>query len=155
MKFLAQIENKNIIIAISLILLLSLSCFIPIAISKTYTAMPDRDTGTIVGVSPTLIGLDQEVIINIMTYPAPSGPTYFAQDMVGGLLGGFSNISVTLTHPDGTKETFMPIDESLAHADLPVPGQQQLWAPAILLQARCNRHLLNYSKFPRQNIHHR
>jgi len=54
----------------------------------TNTAMPDRDTGTVVGVSPTLVGLTQEVLINIMTYPAPSGPTYYAQSLVKDILGG-------------------------------------------------------------------
>ncbi len=118
--------NKKQISAILTILLLSSLALVISASAKTYTAMPDRDTGTVVGASPKLIGLGQEVIINIMTYPAPSGPTDFAQDMVGGLTGGFSNISVTITHPDGTPETFMPIDSSLAQAGINIPGQQQI-----------------------------
>ena len=118
--------NKTKITTIALILVLAFPVIAFVASAKTYTAMPDRETGTVVGASPTLIGLGQTVLINIMTYPAPSGPTYFAQDMVGGLLGGFSNTSVTITHPDGFKETFMPIDNSLEHAGLRVPGQQQI-----------------------------
>jgi hypothetical protein len=125
-KILGNIDKKNAIYAISIILLLAMSLFCIIASAKTYTVMPDRETGTVVGASPQLTGLGQDVLINIMTYPAPSGPTYFAQDMVGGLLGGFSNTSVTITHPDGTKESFMPIDTSLEHAGLSVPGQQQI-----------------------------
>ncbi len=95
---------KKEMTAIILVLSITLPTFALIASAKTYTAMPDRETGTVVGASPQLVGLGQEVLINIMTYPAPSGPTYFAQDMVGGLTGGFSNISVSITHPDGNKE---------------------------------------------------
>ena len=91
-----------------------------------YTKMPDRPTATEVAASPTLIGLGQEVLINIMTYPAPSGPTYEAQSLVPDLTGGFSNISLTITHPDGTKETFMPIDETLEQVGIRIPGQQQI-----------------------------
>jgi hypothetical protein len=117
---------KTKISTITLILVLALPTFALVALAKTYTAMPDRETGTVVGASPQLVGLGQDVLINIMTYPAPSGPTYFAQDMVGGLTGGFSNISVTITHPDDSKETLMPIDTSLEHAGLRIPGQQQI-----------------------------
>ena len=40
-----------------------------------YTAVPDRDTLTVVGVSPTHLGIGQKAIIYIMTYPAPAGPS--------------------------------------------------------------------------------
>ncbi|HLN45881.1 MAG TPA: PQQ-binding-like beta-propeller repeat protein [Candidatus Sulfotelmatobacter sp.] len=91
-----------------------------------YTKMPDRDTQTEVGASPTLVGLGQSVIINIMTYPGPNGPTYEAQSLVPGLTGGFGNISVTITRPDGTKDTFMPIDMTLAQIGVQIPGQAQI-----------------------------
>ncbi|MGD6810779.1 MAG: PQQ-binding-like beta-propeller repeat protein [Candidatus Bathyarchaeia archaeon] len=91
-----------------------------------YIQMPDRVTKTEVAVTPTLVGLGQEVLINIMTYPAPNGPTYEAQSLVPGLTGGFSNITITITHPDGTKETFMPIDETLEQCGISIPGQAQI-----------------------------
>jgi outer membrane protein assembly factor BamB len=91
-----------------------------------YTKMPDRDTYTEVGVSPKIVGLGQEATINIMTYPGPSGPTYEAQSLVHGLLGGFSDISVTVTKPNGQTETFMPIDETLQRAGIEVPGQAEI-----------------------------
>lgn len=122
-------ENKRYSsIGIALIFLLALSSMTIFASSATaaYTKMPDRPTYTEVGISPTLIGLDQEAVINIMTYPGPSGPTYDAQSLVGGLTGGYSNISITITHPDGTKETFMPIDNTLEHAGISIPGQAQI-----------------------------
>jgi hypothetical protein len=118
------------ILAISVILILAISAavtLIPGVLAQTgYTKMPDRPTHTEVGVSPTLVGLGQEVLINIMTYPAPNGPTYEAQSLVPGLTGGFSNISITITHPDGTKETFMPIDETLAQCGINIPGKAQI-----------------------------
>jgi outer membrane protein assembly factor BamB len=91
-----------------------------------YTKMPDRDTYTEVGVSPKIVGLGQDALINIMTYPGPSGPTYEAQSLVEGLLGGFSNISITVTKPNGQTETFMPIDETLERAGIVVPGQAEI-----------------------------
>ena len=81
--------EKTKLSAITLILLLSVSAMItimPAALAKTYTAVPDRDTGTVVGISPTHVGKGQQVIINIITYPAPAGPTYYAQDVAAGLL---------------------------------------------------------------------
>jgi outer membrane protein assembly factor BamB len=110
-----------------LLILLATSCTATVSVSAAdYIKMPDRATKTEVAVSPTLIGLGQEVLINIMTYPAPNGPTYEAQSLVPGLTGGFSNISITITHPDGTKETFKPIDETLAHAGISIPGKAEI-----------------------------
>jgi hypothetical protein len=107
--------------------MLTTSCIVTLTVSAAdYIKMPDRATKTEVGVSPTLIGLGQEVLINIMTYPAPNGPTYEAQSLVPGLTGGFSNISITITHPDGTKETFKPIDETLARAGISIPGKAEI-----------------------------
>jgi outer membrane protein assembly factor BamB len=121
--------TKTKIFAIALITVLAISTaalFVPPAFGKEYTQMPDRATYTEVGISPAVIGLGQETTINIMTYPGPSGPTYDAQSLVDGLVGGFSNISITVVKPDGTKETFMPIDETLAQAGIEVPGQAEI-----------------------------
>jgi outer membrane protein assembly factor BamB len=120
--------NKNKFLAIALTLLLAIPMLLATipATSAQYTAMPDRATQTEVAASPHVIGITQQVLINIMTYPGPSGPTYEAQNMVGGLTGGFSNISVTITAPDGTKETFMPIDMTLAQCGISIPGQAQI-----------------------------
>jgi outer membrane protein assembly factor BamB len=88
--------------------------------------MPDRPTWTDIGVSPDLVGVGQPILINIMTYPGPSGPTYEAQSLVAETTGGFSDISITILHPDGYEETFMPIDETLARIGIEVPGQAQI-----------------------------
>jgi hypothetical protein len=116
-------ENKNKTIAITCILLMTLSALFVIAPSaKAYSVFDfPRATGTFVGVSPQHIGLTQQVLINIMVYPAPSGPTWYAQDLAY-YLQGFNNVSCTITAPDGTKSTFMPIDFTLDHAGITIPG---------------------------------
>ena len=93
-------RTKVLQIFATLVLLSSLMA-IPTAFSQTalpgYTAVPDRDTLTVVGVSPTHLGIGQKAIIYIMTYPAPTGPTNYAQDVAGSLTGGLRNIEMTLT----------------------------------------------------------
>jgi outer membrane protein assembly factor BamB len=66
------------------------------------------------------------VLINIFTYPGPAGPTYYAQDVTAGLLGGLNNTSVTIKKPDGTSSTFMPIDVTLQQVGISIPGQAQI-----------------------------
>ncbi|HJW65246.1 MAG TPA: PQQ-binding-like beta-propeller repeat protein [Candidatus Bathyarchaeia archaeon] len=118
--------NKVKTSAVAFVALLALSAVMTILPAfAQYTAVPDRETGTVVGASPTLIGLGQKTLINIMTYPAPSGPTLYAQDLVTKF-GGWQGISVTITKPDGTKDTFMPIDTSLEQIGIEVPGQGQI-----------------------------
>jgi hypothetical protein len=111
--------HKPRIIAIAIILLLSLSSIAAVALATPAqypnTTMPARQTFTAVAASPSLVGLNQQVLINILTYPAPAGPTYYAQNLVG-LQAGFENISCSITSPDGTKNTFMPVDIAIQHA---------------------------------------
>ena len=110
--------NKSVISAVAIILLLSLSSFAFVfatPIQYPNTTMPPRATQCAVGASPTLIGLSQQVLVNILVYPAPSGPTYYAQNLVG-LQEGFANISCTITSPDGTSNTFMPVDYTIQHS---------------------------------------
>jgi len=112
---------------IALILLLVVSALVVIVpTTSAYTAVPDRDTATAVGISPTLVGKGQQVIINIMTYPAPAGPTYYAQDVTAGLLGGLNNIWVSIKKPDGTTDTYQPVDVTLEAAGIEIPGQAQI-----------------------------
>jgi hypothetical protein len=128
LKNLANTNSKTKISAIAFILLLAASALLSIMPESfaQYTKMPDRDTATEVAASPTLMGLGQEVLINIMTYPAPNGPTYEAQSLVPLLNAGFGGISITITHPDGTQETFMPIDETLAAVGIVEPGRGEI-----------------------------
>ena len=122
-----SLKNRNKISAIAFIALMVLPlAFVASAFAKTYTAMPPRATTTAVGVSPTLVRLGQQVFINILTYPAPSGPTYYAQNLVGVYPSAFTNISCTITMPDGTQSTFMPVDMSLANIGVNIPGAAQV-----------------------------
>ncbi len=118
--------HKAIAIFLTVIMATSVLFFIQPIVSAQYTSMPDRDTDTNVGVTPTLIGLGQEVTINVFVYPAPSGPTYEGQHLVDQYNGGFANVSVTITHPDGTAESFKPIDITLASVGINEPGRTQI-----------------------------
>lgn len=123
-----RLLDKKRLLTIAFVVLLAASSVMTFDLTAAadYIIMPDRPTITAVGVSPPLIGLGQTVLINIMTYPAPNGPTYEAQSLVPGLTGGFSNISITITKPDGSKETFLPIDETLEHAGISIPGKAEI-----------------------------
>ena len=118
-------RSKTKTSAVAIIALLTLSAVAAILPAAFAVARPDRNTGTYAMVAPKLVGLGQKVTVNILTYPAPSGPGWYAQDLVGKF-GGFQNTSVTITKPDGTKETFMPVDASLEQIGIKIPGLQQI-----------------------------
>ena len=127
--FLSKVEssvNKKKIATIAFILLLALSSAGPFAFAKTYTAMPNRTTSTAVGASPNLIGLGQTVLMNILTFSAPNGPTYYGQNYVNVYPSSWINISCTITLPDGTTSTFMPTDVTLQSVGVNIPGAAEL-----------------------------
>ena len=117
--------RTSAVVFVALLMFSAVVAVLPAAFAQVI-AVPDRPTGTFVGVSPKLVGLGQEVIINIITYPAPQGPTFWVSDLVGVFPSGFMNTTVSFTKPDGTKDTFMPIDETLEHIGVKVPGAQQI-----------------------------
>ncbi len=130
-----NIKNSKKIVAITLIALFLMSSAIVMVQGATstssttlpgYTPVPDRDTETNIGVTPTLIGLGQKVTMNVMVWPAPSGPTYYGQNLVSQYNGGFANITVTVTGPDGAKDTFKPVDVTLLSVDINEPGRTQI-----------------------------
>ena len=128
-----MLKKKNtakFLASIVLILFVSLSTILPLGTSQINTnfpsKMPDRDTVTTVGVSPTLIGLNQELLINVLVYPGPVGPTYEGQSLVPTLVGGYRDVTVTITQPDGSKETFKPADITIAHQGINIPGLTQI-----------------------------
>jgi outer membrane protein assembly factor BamB len=123
----ARINIKKSIAFLMLVLMTtSILMQLPFVFGKTYTVMPDRPTGTEVGISPTLIGLTQSVLINVIVYPGPSGPTYEGQTLVPSLNSGYANVSVTIKHPDGKQETFKPIDSTLENLGIVEPGRTQI-----------------------------
>lgn len=108
-----NLKAKMIVIFTLAILMTSEICmFTPTVLAQTtlpgYTAMPDRATFTTVGVAPTLVGLGQEVVIDIIINPAPNNPTYNALPYPA-----YANVTCTITLPDGTKNTFMPTDSAV------------------------------------------
>jgi len=123
LQILPLIRSKYKFGAIAIITLFALTAVIAFnpAGATPYTPFQNRPTGTFVGASPSVVGPTQQVLINILVFPAPSGPTWYAQDEPV-LEFGYSNISCTITAPDGTKSTFMPIDMTLASLGENVPG---------------------------------
>ena len=102
-----DLKNKiTAIITITFLIMSGLLLAFPSVSAQTslpgYTAMPDRNTDTFAGASPILVGMGQQVVINAIVYPAPSGPTYEAYSLVDALNNGYSDVSVTITKPDGT-----------------------------------------------------
>jgi len=124
-----KIKKNRILQLTSTIILLASLIALPTVFAQTvlpgYTPMPDRDTWTEVGLSPDFVGVGQEITVNIMTYPGPSGPTYEAQNLVASH-AGFDGVSITIKHPDGNEETFMPIDETIAQTGEEIPGRAQI-----------------------------
>ena len=118
--------KKSIVFLTIFLMMTSIFMASEYVFAKTYTAMPDRNTGIRVGVSPTLIGIDQSVLINVFVYPGPSGPTYEGQSLVPSLNSGYANVSVTIKRPDGSEETFKPVDITLEHAGIVEPGRTQI-----------------------------
>jgi len=61
------------------------------------------------------------MLINMWIYPPPSGPS---GDTVSTTSTPFYNLTITFTRPDGTKDTFMPMDGS-ATADM-IAGESEM-----------------------------
>jgi len=119
----------------SLVIISLLMCLGTIALSVTAVAVPDRDVGAYAAASPKLIGLGKEVVVNLIMNPAPSGPTFYALgNRISGVAiassqlvdlynaSGFHGLTVTFTRPDGSKDTFMPVDMTLKNIGVEVPG---------------------------------
>jgi outer membrane protein assembly factor BamB len=128
--------NKTVF-AVALILLLTVSSSLAILPSAMAAAVPDRNTGAYMSAAPKLIGLGQELTCNAIIWPAPAGPTLYspAVNQIGShpeLTGQkledlYSNsawhkVTVTFTKPDGTVDSFMPLDASLHNVGLDIPG---------------------------------
>ena len=80
-------------------------------------------TAGFISVAPTLIGVDQEATVNLWVFPLPTNYVYQPY------FKGFNGITVTFTKPDGTKDTFKPVDGT-GQFD---PGQTEALGSYILL----------------------
>jgi hypothetical protein len=104
-KFLEN-KTKNAVLSLSLILLLSLPLMMTLAqptSAQVGVPQPEKTVGFI-SVAPLLVGVGQEATVNLWLYPLPSNyvwQPYFK---------GFDGITVTFVKPDGSKDTFMPVD---------------------------------------------
>jgi hypothetical protein len=98
--------NKKSISSLSLILMLMMTLMITLAqpsLSQTGIPQPLKTAGYI-SVAPTLIGVDQQATVNLWILPTPQ--SYGNLPAFDGYLG----VTVTFIKPDGTKDTFMPVD---------------------------------------------
>jgi hypothetical protein len=101
----------------TLILLLTMTLMMPFiqpGVAQIGVPQPEKTSGYI-SVAPTLIGVGQTATVNLFVYPLPT--TY----LYSPYYGGFTGITVTFVRPNGTKDTFMPLDGTGQY----VPGQTQ------------------------------
>jgi hypothetical protein len=104
--------NKKEICSLSLILLLAMPlmiAFAPNSLAQVGVAQPEKTEGYI-SVAPTLIGVGQTATVNLWVFPLPNTYNYQAY------YGGFTGVTVTFEKPDGTKDTFMPVDGTGSYA---------------------------------------
>jgi len=110
-------KTNSSISSLSLILILAISMIMAFAqptLAQVGIPQPEKTVGYI-SVAPTLIGVDQTATVNLWIFPLPDNYIYQAS------YNGFNGITVTFTKPDGTKDTFAPIDATGIYA----PGQTQ------------------------------
>ena len=68
-----------------------------------------------ISVAPKLLGVGQTATVNLWVLPVPTNYAYMSW------FKGYIGITVTFTRPDGTKDTFMPVDGTGQYA----PGQTE------------------------------
>ena len=125
------IRNKKAILSMTLILLLTTTLMMAFAQPTSGQAgvpQPEKTVGYAT-VAPTLIGVGQQLTVNLWVFPLPTAYDY------ASYFNGFYGITVTFVRPDGTKDTFTPTDGTGVYA----PGQMQAlgalfftnWAPSM------------------------
>jgi hypothetical protein len=98
---------------ISILFILMLSLVVSINVGANGKAYPDIKTAGFISVAPNTIGVGQQLAVNFWIMPAPQYPSGYAQNIAQSNLG-YANVTVTFTKPDGTTDTFMPSNPSLA-----------------------------------------
>ncbi len=99
-------KNKKTISSLALILLLAISLMMPFtqtSLAQVGISQPEKTVGYI-SVAPSLVGVDQPATVNLWVYPMPTNYKY------APYYKGYTGIEVTFIKPDGTEDTFMPID---------------------------------------------
>ena len=109
--------SKKAICSLSLILMLAMTMIMAFAqptSAQIGVPQPEKTVGYI-SVAPTLVGVGQELTVNLWVFPLPTNYNYQPY------FHGFMGVTVTFVRPDGTKDTFMPTDGTGPY----VPGQTQ------------------------------
>jgi hypothetical protein len=99
-------RNKNAVFSLSLILMLSMTIIIAFAqpsLAQVSVPQPEKTTGY-TSVAPTLIGVGQEATVNLWVFPLPTNYLY------NPIFSGFNGVTVTFIKPDGSKDSFKPVD---------------------------------------------
>jgi hypothetical protein len=107
--------NKNAVLSLSLILMLSLTlimAFAPISSAQFNVRQPEKTAGY-ASIAPKLVGVDQTITVNLWVFPLPT-----RYDMHTAF-NGFYGVTVTFVRPDGSKDSFMPVDGTGAY----IPGE--------------------------------
>jgi hypothetical protein len=97
---------KNAFYAVSLILIFAIGIgmtFAPTASAQIGIPQPEKTVG-FASVAPTLVGVGQQLTVNLWVFPLPTTYAYKPD------WNGFYGLTVTFVRPDGTKDTFMPVD---------------------------------------------
>ena len=99
-------KTKLFATAIVLILIATMLMTIVLSVAAQNFSL-SFDTVGYLSVSPKTIGINQQLLVNLWVHPQPSGP---APPTTGMINQSYTGISVTFTRPDGTKDTFMPVE---------------------------------------------
>ncbi len=111
------ITNKKTFRSLSLILLLAMTVIIAFAqpsLAQVGVIQPEKTSG-FASVAPTLVGVGQYLTVIYGSF------LYLQPALISHIFNGFYGLTVTFVKPDGTKDTFMPIDGTGAY----VAGETQ------------------------------
>jgi hypothetical protein len=84
-------STNKMLYALALTLVLTLSSTLTVIPLANSTAVPDRTTSSFISVNPKVIGLNQDLTVNLWIYPPPQLPALHIAALT------FENVTVTFT----------------------------------------------------------
>jgi hypothetical protein len=99
-------KERNAMKSLPLILMLAMTLIMALAqlgLAQVGVPQPEKTVGYI-SVAPKLVGVGQKATVNLWVFPLPTSYTYSA------VSNGYFGITVTFAKPDGTQDTFKPLD---------------------------------------------